>query len=147
MHRSGDMVSLLRDALGFVGQVYSRSYLDGDEDEINLQADSEQTRAKNTRGDNEFLELLKDMHEKLYLGCKTFSKLSFILHLYHLKCLNGWIGKSFSMLPELLLDAFPEGVSLPKPYYEARKIILELGLHYERIHACKNDCMLFWGER
>ena len=75
-------------------------------------------------GDNEFLELLKDMNEELYLGCKTFSKLYFILHLYYLQCLNEWTGKSFSTLLELLLDAFPEGVSLPISYYEAKNIIL-----------------------
>lgn len=107
IHRFGDIVSLLHDALG-IGRVNSTSPLDGVEDETNLQPDSKQTRVENTMGDNEFLELLKDMNEELYPRCKAFSELSFILHLYHLKCLNGRTGKSFSMLLKLLLDAFPD---------------------------------------
>ena len=30
--------------------------------------------------------------------------------------------------------------------YEAKKIICPLGLEVERIHACKNNCVLFRGE-
>ena len=30
--------------------------------------------------------------------------------------------------------------------YEAKKIICPLGLEVERIHACKNSCVLFRGE-
>ena len=33
---------------------------------------------------------------------------------------------------------------MPKDHYEAKKIVQDLGLGYEKIHACPNDCMLFW---
>ncbi|XP_050211919.1 uncharacterized protein LOC126662074 [Mercurialis annua] len=94
----------------------------------------------------DFVKLLKAADEELYPGCKTFSSLSFFLHLYHLKCLHRWTEKSFTMLLELLLDAFPGGVSLPKSFYQAKKIIQALGLDYKKIHACPNHCMLYWGE-
>ena len=48
------------------------------------------------------------------------------------------------MLLGLLKDAFPEGEVLPKTYYEANKLLKGLGLGYVNIHACKNDCSLFW---
>ncbi|KAM0932305.1 hypothetical protein DsansV1_C47g0242711 [Dioscorea sansibarensis] len=38
---------------------------------------------------NNSLKLLRDAEEELFPGCKTFSKLSFIVHLYHIKCLGG----------------------------------------------------------
>ena len=38
-----------------------------------------------------------------------------------MKCLNGWSNKSFTMLLELLNEAFPEGETLPNDYYEAKK--------------------------
>lgn len=47
------------------------------------------------------------------------------------------------MLLELLSDAFPEENTLLKSFYDAKKIILGLGLSYEKIHACPNDCILY----
>ncbi|XP_052117337.1 uncharacterized protein LOC107489344 isoform X2 [Arachis duranensis] len=91
-----------------------------------------------------FYKLLDDSEKELYPGCTYFSKLSFLMRLFHIKCLGGWSNKSFSMLLELLNDSFPKGVQLPASYYEARKIIRDLGLDYEKIDACINDCMLFW---
>ncbi|XP_060182233.1 uncharacterized protein LOC132611890 [Lycium barbarum] len=40
-------------------------------------------------------------------------------------------------------DALPEGETLPSSFYETKKIVESLGLKYEKIHACPNDCMLF----
>lgn len=95
---------------------------------------------------DELDKLLKECDDELYPGCKNFSKITFILRLYHLKCLNGWSAKSFDMLLELLKEALPEGAKLPSQYYETKKIINKLGLGYEKIHACPNDCMLFYGD-
>ena len=54
-----------------------------------------------TEGPNEdafrFMKLLEDANQPCYEGCKYFSKLSAIVHLYHMKCLNGWTNKSFTM--------------------------------------------------
>ncbi|MCI35799.1 hypothetical protein A2U01_0057020, partial [Trifolium medium] len=92
-------------------------------------------------GENvKFYQLVKENEEVLYPNCKKYSKLSFTVHLYHLKCLHGWSDKSFSMLVDLLRDALPEGNVLPKSYYETKKMISGLGLGYEKIHACPNDC-------
>ncbi|XP_021846453.2 uncharacterized protein [Spinacia oleracea] len=84
--------------------------------------------------------------EGLYEGCTTFSNLSFLLHLFHLKCMFHWSAASFNKLVELLLDAFPNIKEFPSSYYEGMKIMNDLGLGYEKIHACPNDCMLYWGE-
>ncbi|RVW21982.1 hypothetical protein CK203_110263 [Vitis vinifera] len=43
------------------------------------------------------------------------------------------------MLLELLNEAFPEGETLPSNYYEAKKILCDLGLHYIKIDACPLD--------
>ncbi|XP_019229639.1 PREDICTED: uncharacterized protein LOC109210641 [Nicotiana attenuata] len=40
-------------------------------------------------------------------------------------------------------DALPKGEKLPPSFYETKKIVEGLGLKYEKIHACPNDCMLF----
>lgn len=64
----------------------------------------------------------------------------------HVKVLNGWSNKSFNMLLELLREAFPSPNAIPHSHYEAKKILKELGLGFESIHTCKNDCVLFWDE-
>lgn len=93
-----------------------------------------------------FYKLVKDSEQELYPGCKKFSKLSFIVRLFHLKCLNGWTNNSFTMLLTLLKEAFPKGETLPNSYYEAKKIINDLGLGYKKIDACPNDCQLYYKE-
>ncbi|KAG6407736.1 hypothetical protein SASPL_130733 [Salvia splendens] len=55
-------------------------------------------------------------------------------------------------LQKLLMDkqenfiTFPDAmVDLPKSYYEAEKLMKELGLGYEKIDVCQNDYTLYWG--
>ena len=92
---------------------------------------------------NKFYQLLREAEQILYIGCKKFTKLSFLVHLYHLKCLNGCTNKSFSMLLALLSDALLEENTLPKSFYDTKKIISRLGLSYEKIHVCPNECILY----
>ncbi|XP_041994040.1 uncharacterized protein LOC121744538 isoform X1 [Salvia splendens] len=95
----------------------------------------------------EFYKLIDNSQQPLYEGCDKFSKLSFIIRLLHLKCIGSLNNKVFDMLLELLREAFPDAmVGLPKSYYEAEKLMKELGLGYEKIDACPNDCTLYWGE-
>ena len=65
---------------------------------------------------NKFYDLFREAEHELYPRCKKFTKLSFIIRLFHMKCLNGWSNKSFTMLLELLKEAFPEGETLPRNY-------------------------------
>ena len=101
-----------------------------------------------TEGPNEdalqFMKLLEDANQPFYEGCKHFSKLSTIVHLYHMKCLNSWTKKSFIMLLQFSLDFLPSNAKLPKDCYEAKKIIKDLGLSYEKIHTCPKYCILYW---
>jgi hypothetical protein len=89
-------------------------------------------------------ELMEDGNQELYDGCTKYSKLSFIVQLYHIKVLCGATDKTFSMIIELLNDVFPHA-KLPKSFYEAKTMIKSLGLSYDKIHACPNNCMLYWG--
>ncbi|XP_021840141.2 uncharacterized protein [Spinacia oleracea] len=93
-----------------------------------------------------YKKLLEDSEDKLYEGCTNFSKLSFLLHLFHLNCMNHWSIESFNMLLKLILDAFPQILDFPSSFYYSKKMIKDLGLGYEKIDACPNNCMLYWGE-
>jgi len=46
----------------------------------------------------EFYELTRDGEQPLYEGCIRYSRLSFLLKLYHIKCLCGLNDKSLTMI-------------------------------------------------
>ena len=85
---------------------------------------------------------MDEAYRPLYQGCQKYSKLSFLIKLYHINCLCGITDKSILMLLELLQDAFPDA-DIPITFYEAKKILNRLGLNYEKIDACPNDRMLY----
>ncbi|XP_026452340.1 uncharacterized protein LOC113352780 [Papaver somniferum] len=93
-----------------------------------------------------FDSLLKGACEPLYPNYKKFSKLEFVMRLMHIKIMNHMNNKSFQMILDLIKAALPEGETLPNTYYEAKKLLRNLGLGYTVIHACRYDCVLFWKE-
>ncbi|KAL5579027.1 hypothetical protein UlMin_011469 [Ulmus minor] len=59
--------------------------------------------------------------------------------------MNKWTNKSFDELLKLLKLAFPK-MDLVESHYEAKRLMTKMGLGYQSIHVCKNDCALFWNE-
>ncbi|RZB91281.1 hypothetical protein D0Y65_023616 [Glycine soja] len=55
----------------------------------------------------------------------------------------GWSDKSFSSLLQVVHDMLPEENTLPKSYYQAKKILCPMGMKYQKIHACPNDYILY----
>ncbi|XP_023772644.2 uncharacterized protein LOC111921298 [Lactuca sativa] len=59
--------------------------------------------------------------------------------------IDPWTNSSFDQLVELLRAAFLKS-KIPASHYEAKKKLRKIGLGYQSIHTCKNDCALFWKE-
>ena len=95
-------------------------------------------------GAKKFQRLLKDAEHNLYPNC-GLSKLSFIVKLFQMKCLYGWSNNSVDALLSFLKSILPRENTCPASFYDARKVIRDLGLDYQKIDACVNDCILFWG--
>ncbi|XP_019261871.1 PREDICTED: uncharacterized protein LOC109239741 [Nicotiana attenuata] len=113
---------------------------------IEVQAGDEEGVGERLSEDaKKFFKLLEEGKQELYPGCENFSKLSFTIRLYLLKSLHGLSNVAFSDLLELIKEAF-SFAQVPESFNKARNMITDLGLHYEKIHACPNDCMLFWKE-
>jgi len=83
---------------------------------------------------SKFYALLEEDDRPLHVNTKH-SKLGAIIHLYNLKCMGGWSNTHFSLLLEFINELLPTDAYLE-----------DLGLGYEKILACRNDCMLFWKE-
>jgi hypothetical protein len=89
-------------------------------------------------------ELLKTAEKPLHPGTKH-SKLSVTVHMYNLKCVGSISNKIFSDILELINQLLPPcDETFPVNTYKAKKFLNSMGLGYEKIPACRNDCMLFW---
>ncbi|XP_047310905.1 uncharacterized protein LOC124914407 [Impatiens glandulifera] len=121
--------------------------LEGDNDEDSDNDVEDSNRGNDSEEPHEeakaFFSLLNDSKEPLYQGSRI-SKSSTLLKLLHLKNAGQWTNTSFNMLLKLLKDEIlPENSNLQDSYYECKKFIRDIGLSFENIDACKNNCMLF----
>ena len=110
-------------------------------DDVDYDAYGGPSKFVETMPNEEYVELLRDYNQELYEGCQKYSKLSFLLRLYHIKCLCGMNNKAMTMILELLTDIFEYG-KFPTSFYEAKKVIQKLGLNYTKIDVCPKNCML-----
>ncbi|KAL2904850.1 VIN3-like protein 2 [Bienertia sinuspersici] len=84
---------------------------------------------------NKFYKLLEEGQEKLFPGCKFFSKLSFTMRLFMYKCDYKLSNVQFSGMLELFKEVLPDA-KLRSSFHEAHKVLTLLGLHYQTIDAC-----------
>ena len=121
---------------------------DGDIDDVRFEELLEglQTAAVEEGGiaDDLFLtNLMAEAKRELYPGCTKFSKFSFVVKLLHMKSFYRISNTAFSAILKLLGKAFPAVNTVPKSYDDAKKLLRRLGLGYESIHVCLNNCVLF----
>ena len=89
-------------------------------------------------------ELLQKADKPLH-GKTRHSKLSVTVHLYNLKCWVELLTQFFSSLLEFINQLLPDdGEALLDNTYQAKNFLRDMRLGYEKISACRNDCMLFW---
>ncbi|XP_060183223.1 uncharacterized protein LOC132613195 [Lycium barbarum] len=122
-----NITDMIHDACGFMNV----------EDNTNSSEGNEEPNVHATK----FYKLLENDHTELYPGCTKVSKLSFVVKLLHLKCLNHWSNKSMDELLIFFKEVLPKGSFVPKSFYEAPKVLRDLGLGYTKIDACQNDCI------
>jgi hypothetical protein len=90
--------------------------------------------------------MIENSKETFYHGCAAqYTRLFAMVKLFQLKVSNGWSDVSFKDLLTLLKDMLPQGNAIPETVYEVKQIIYLLGLEVKKIHACKNDCILYRG--
>jgi hypothetical protein len=95
---------------------------------------------------HKFDKLLDDAKREVYPGCTNYTLLKFVIEMLNVKVMTNLSNKGLDMILDLLIKLLPKGNLVPRSTYEAKKILRDLGLSYEHIHACKNDCALFWKE-
>jgi hypothetical protein len=93
-----------------------------------------------------YKKVIEESKRSFYHGCAAqYTRLFAMVKLFQLKASNGWSDCSFKDLLTLLKDMLPQDNAVLKTIYEAKQIICPLDLEVEKIHACKNDCILYRG--
>lgn len=67
--------------------------------------------------------MLNDVEKSLFDGCTSFTKLSFLVTLFHLKASKGWTNSSFTQLLETLKVAFPKNNKVSLNMSDAEKTL------------------------
>ena len=69
-----------------------------------IDTDRPSTASGSCEKGEDFDELLADFNLELYTGCTKFTKMSFILKLYHIKCMQRrtYLGRRWGMCPTLI---------------------------------------------
>jgi hypothetical protein len=91
--------------------------------------------------------MIKDSEKPMYHRCKThYTKIATVLELMLMKQMFGWSDKSVTNLLTFLQDLLPDENHMPDIFYKAKRILCPLGMEVQKIHACKNNCMLYHGD-
>ncbi|XP_021806554.1 uncharacterized protein LOC110750522 [Prunus avium] len=94
----------------------------------------------------QYEKLLRNANQELYPGCESFSVLTAIVKLMYGKIKYCMSNLCFDYFFGVLKRMLPMNNYLPKDHRQAQKMLSCLGLGYEKIHDCKNNCMLFYKE-
>ncbi|XP_024162968.1 uncharacterized protein LOC112170052 [Rosa chinensis] len=92
---------------------------------------------------NEFMKFVEDGDKPLYPGCTKTTKLNGLIQTFNLKAKHGMTDACYSDMLIMISLLLPEGNELPGSVYEAKRTLCALGMEYEKIHACPNDCILY----
>ncbi|KAL0315380.1 UNVERIFIED_CONTAM: hypothetical protein Sradi_5416200 [Sesamum radiatum] len=88
-----------------------------------------------------FFDVICAADQPLYNGCDEFQLLA-VGRLFNIKAANNKFKRCYDQVSQWASDLLPRGHTLPSSYYNTKKLIRDLGLPVEKIHAYKNGYML-----
>jgi predicted DNA binding CopG/RHH family protein len=86
--------------------------------------------------------LLKAAEEPLHEHTKVTVLVS-VTRLMAIKSKFAFSNNCYKELLNLISDVLPENHKMPKDKYQSKKLLSRLGMDYEKIDVCDNNCMLF----
>jgi hypothetical protein len=92
-----------------------------------------------------FFELLKALEEAVH-GHTTMHVLSFVTRLMVVKSKFAFSNNCYKDLLKLFSDVLLANHKVPRDMYQSKKLLSGLGMNYEKIDVCQDNCMLFWKE-
>lgn len=95
----------------------------------------------------ELYRLLEEVDTPVHENTRQ-TRLSIVARLMSIKTQNNMSEACDNEIMNLLHDSLGDeaGNKLPKNYHRSKKLVHSLGMPYKKIHACTNNCMLFYKE-
>jgi len=92
-----------------------------------------------------FFDMLDAAKKPIYDGCKEgHSRLSAATRLMNIKTEYNLSEDCVDAIADFVKDLLPEPNLAPGSYYEIQKLVSSLGLPYQMIDVCVDNCMIFW---
>ena len=95
---------------------------------------------------NNLYQILRNTNEPLWLECETHTVLSTMSELLNLKVQFNMMVNCYDRIVVIIKKILSKDEKLVGSFYTSKKMMKELGMRYENIDACHNDCMLFYKE-
>jgi hypothetical protein len=90
-----------------------------------------------------FFDMLKASEGPLHEHT-IVSILAFITRITSIKSKFAFSNKCYKELLRLFCDVLPSNHKMPKDWYQSKKLLSALGMVYEKIDVCKDNCMIFY---
>ncbi|XP_078154434.1 uncharacterized protein LOC144549544 [Carex rostrata] len=95
----------------------------------------------------EFYNMMNAAEEPLWDGCdKEHTVLACVTELLSIKSDCGITKEGFNRILSAVKKWLLKENRLPPNQYQCKKLVKGLGLSHVKIHACPNDCMLYYGD-
>jgi hypothetical protein len=92
-----------------------------------------------------FFDMLKALKKPLHEHT-TVSVLAFITRITSIKSKFVFSNKCYKELLSLFSDVLHSNHKMLKDMYQSKKLLSTLGMVYEKIDVCKDNCMIFYKE-
>jgi hypothetical protein len=92
-----------------------------------------------------FYKLLTALDEKVHDGT-DLTILQAMTHLMAMKSKYNFSNQCYNDIMKLIIDLILVKHNMLKDLYQSKKIVVGLGINYEKIDVCEKNCMLFWKE-
>jgi hypothetical protein len=92
-----------------------------------------------------FFDVLRAPEEPLHEHT-IVSILASMTRLTTIKSKFTFSNKCYKEFLSLISDVLPNNHKMPKVMYQSKKLLSALDMEYEKIDACKDNCMLFYKE-
>jgi hypothetical protein len=112
------------------------------EDRMDAMMDDFVEQVENSTEVPKYFGLLVSSKEPLN-GVTTLSQLAAVTRLMAIKLKYNFSVSCYNDIVDLILDMLPKLHKFPKDFYHSKKLLAGLGMLYQKIHVCKNNCMLF----
>ncbi|XP_075473947.1 uncharacterized protein LOC142505006 [Primulina tabacum] len=91
-------------------------------------------------------ECIKSAEKEIWDGNPHGHSMLFVLaRLLKMKHEHNMSERNYNAMCQLMSELCPSDNYVPESFYATKKIIKDLGLPVEKIDACKNNCMIYWG--